>query len=227
MQGLSSIGTRADASVIGVDIGASSIKLVQLRASRGTAILETYGEIALGPYAEQSIGKTVKLPPEKIAEALTDLMKEANVTAHEGGISIPFSSSLVVVLDLPKVDAESMKRIVPIEARKYIPSPVSEVALDWFIIPPQTGPEVYFSKRKTPKLSDITVFELGGINLATSKFTKSGRKYEVLCTDKKYISIVAAHIAALLIIIGDVPSYYHNPIGRIEKISFIGAIQLR
>jgi type IV pilus assembly protein PilM len=124
-----------DGSVVGIDIGASSIKVVQLRASRGIAVLETYGEIALGPYAQAAIGKTVKVSPEKIAEALTDVMKEANVTAREASVSIPFSSSLLTVIDLPKVDAEALKRIVPIEARKYIPVPVSEVVLDWFVIP--------------------------------------------------------------------------------------------
>lgn len=120
---------------MGIDIGASSAKVVQLRASRGTAILETYGEISLGPYAGQPIGKVVKLTPEKTAEALADLLKEANVTGKDAGVSIPFSSSLVSVLDLPKVDKEALKRIVPIEARKYIPVPVSDVTLDWFVIP--------------------------------------------------------------------------------------------
>lgn len=128
-------GSSDGGSVVGIDIGASSAKIVQLRASRGIAVLETYGEIALGPYGEQPIGKVVKLPPEKIAQALTDLMKEANVTSKSAGVSIPFSSSLISVLDLPKVDDESLKRIVPIEARKYIPVPVSEVSLDWFVIP--------------------------------------------------------------------------------------------
>jgi len=134
-----SISTPNDASVIGVDIGASSAKIVQLRASRGVAILETYGEIALGPYAAQPIGKAVKLAPEKMAEALTDLMREANVTARTGGISIPFASSLVSVIELPDVDEESLKRIVPIEARKYIPVPVNEVTLDWFAVPREEG----------------------------------------------------------------------------------------
>lgn len=134
-----SISTPKDASIIGVDIGASSAKIVQLRASRGVAILETYGEIALGPYAQQPIGKAVKLAPEKLAEVLTDLMREANVTARTGGVSIPFSSSLVSVIELPDVDEDSLKRIVPIEARKYIPVPVTEVTLDWFVIPREEG----------------------------------------------------------------------------------------
>ena len=140
------LGKGAEGSVLGVDIGASSIKIVQLRASRGAAILETYGEIALGPYGGQPIGKAVKLSSEKTAEALTDLMKEANVTARKGGISIPFASSLVSVIELPKVDKESLKRIVPIEARKYIPVPITEVALDWFLIPEEEGEQSAFDR---------------------------------------------------------------------------------
>ncbi len=125
----------SNGSVLGIDIGSSSIKIVQLRSSKGSAVLETYGEISLGPYAGVEVGKTTKLSPEKLVEALTDLMREANVTAKDAGISIPFSSSLLSVLDMPKVDPEQLKRMIPIEARKYIPVPVSEVMLDWFVIP--------------------------------------------------------------------------------------------
>ena len=142
----SMLGGNAERSVLGIDIGASSIKVVQLRAAHGAAVLETYGEIALGPYGGQPIGKAVKLAPEKTAEALVDVMKEANVTAQASGISIPFSSSLVSVLDLPKVDTDSLKRIVPIEARKYIPVPIAEVSLDWFLIPEDEGESSAFDR---------------------------------------------------------------------------------
>ena len=146
----SALGGSSEGSILGIDIGASSAKIVQLRASRGTAILETYGEIALGPYANQPVGKAVKLAPEKTAEALIDLMKEANVTGRTGGISIPFSSSLISVLDFPKVDDDALKRMVPIEARKYIPVPVSDVTLDWFVIPQDEGEKSAFDRVETP-----------------------------------------------------------------------------
>ncbi|MEK7627941.1 MAG: type IV pilus assembly protein PilM [Patescibacteria group bacterium] len=122
-------------SVLGIDIGSSSIKIVQLRTNKESAILETYGEIALGPYAGVAVGKATKLPVDKTAEALRDLMKEANVTAVHAGVSIPFASSLISMLDLPNVDDVQLKRMIPIEARKYIPIPISEVLLDWFVIP--------------------------------------------------------------------------------------------
>ena len=44
-------GKKKSKSVIGIDVGSSSLKVVQLRREEGTAVLETYGEIALGPYA--------------------------------------------------------------------------------------------------------------------------------------------------------------------------------
>jgi type IV pilus assembly protein PilM len=137
-------------SVVGIDVGASSIKMVQLRLARGAPILETYGEIALGPYAKVPIGKAVKLPPEKITEAVQDLIREANVTAKAGSISIPFSSSLITVLTLPKVPESQLKQIVPIEARKYIPMAVSEVALDWFVIPKDDNVQGEFDRVNAP-----------------------------------------------------------------------------
>jgi type IV pilus assembly protein PilM len=142
---------KGDGSVLGIDIGSSSVKVVQLRASRGAAILETYGEIALGPYGKQPIGKPVKLPSEQVAAAIKDVMKEANVTARQGGISIPFASSLVTILDLPKVDAAALKQVIPIEARKYSPVPIAEVSLDWFVIPEEEAKDSAFDQLK-PKV---------------------------------------------------------------------------
>src|SRR3990167_1096846 len=151
LKSLGSFGKAADLSVLGIDIGASSAKVVQLRTSRGAAILETYGEIALAPYAHQPIGKGGKLTPGRGAEGLTAPMREANVTARVGGLSIPFSSSLVSVIDLPHIAPEQLKRMIPIEARKYIPIPVSEVTLDWFVIPHEEGEESAFDRLETKK----------------------------------------------------------------------------
>ncbi|MDO8481807.1 MAG: type IV pilus assembly protein PilM [bacterium] len=151
----SAFGGSKDGSVLGIDIGTSSAKIVQLRASRGAAILETYGEIALGPYGNVAVGKAVKLMPDKISEALTDLMREANITARTGGISIPFSSSLVSILDMPRVDKEALKRMIPIEARKYIPIPISEVSLDWFVIPESEDEKSAFDQIEATAVAGI------------------------------------------------------------------------
>jgi type IV pilus assembly protein PilM len=122
-------------SVLGIDIGSSSIKVVQLRKKGARAVLETYGELALGPYANLSIGRATSLSSESISVALTDLLKESGTTTKSAGLSIPLGSSLTTIIELPNLGGKEMDAIIPIEARKYIPVPITEVSLDWWIIP--------------------------------------------------------------------------------------------
>ncbi len=121
-------------SAVGVDIGTSSIKVVQLKREHGHVLLETYGAIALGPYAGVEIGRATALPTEKIVEALRDVVREANVTIQDAAFSIPYSSSLISILKLPSSVESRLAQVVPIEARKYIPVPINEVMLDWFVV---------------------------------------------------------------------------------------------
>jgi len=127
--------TNQSESVIGIDIGSSAIKIVQLRKKAGRALLETYGEIALGPYAGIELGRATNLPLDRIKEALTDLLRESNVTTQNAGLSIPLASSLITLVEMPDIGEKRMAEMIPIEARRYIPVPISEVTLDWWIIP--------------------------------------------------------------------------------------------
>ncbi len=112
-------------------------------------MLETYGELALGPYAGVSIGQSTNLPTEKIIEALGDLLreKEVNITTRVCGITIPFSSSLMSTIEMPAVAMKQLAQMVPLEARKYIPVPISEVTLDWSVIPKDQNPEALADSR--------------------------------------------------------------------------------
>jgi len=132
---LKNLFPKKDQSFLGLDIGSSSIKVVQLTRKHGKAVLETYGEIALGPYDGKEIGKAMNISSDKIAEAITDLCKESSVTANNAAIAIPFVSSLVSLIEMPTSDPRQLAAMVPIEARKYIPVPMSEVLMDWSIIP--------------------------------------------------------------------------------------------
>lgn len=134
---LSRLFDKSEASALGIDIGSSAIKMVQIKRKNGQAILETYGELALGPYANQSIGQAAILPPDKITQAVIDLMneKEVNITTKKCGVAIPFASSLMTVIEMPEVSPKQLSFMVPLEARKYVPVPISEVMLDWSVIP--------------------------------------------------------------------------------------------
>lgn len=124
---------------IGVDIGSSSIKVVQLKRRGQTVVLETYGELQLGPYADLDIGRATNLDAGRVSEALIDVMREASVTSKNAGFSIPYAASFVAIIEMPARSDEELAAMVPIEARKYVPVSINDVSIDWFVIPPPKG----------------------------------------------------------------------------------------
>jgi len=126
---------KTNKSVLGVDISSSSIKVVQIRKEKGAAVLETYGELALGPYTGLDRGQSASLPTSKMIGALKDLLKEAKVTTKNCGVAIPMTASLINVIEMPNLDKKRLDMMIPIEMRKYIPVPISEVIMDWRPIP--------------------------------------------------------------------------------------------
>ena len=57
MSFFSNIFSKPESSIMGIDIGSSAIKIVQIKKQNGQAVLETYGELALGPYAGGTVGQ--------------------------------------------------------------------------------------------------------------------------------------------------------------------------
>lgn len=157
----SNLFKKTEVSVLGIDIGVSAIKIVQLRKKGGKAVLETYGALALGPYAGVEIGRATLLPPDKIITALIDILREAKTTSKKGGITIPFGSTLMSVIEMPGVGEKELATMIPIEARKYIPVPINEVSLDWSIIPREEikaeGQETNLSADGRKKIETINV----------------------------------------------------------------------
>lgn len=159
-------------SAIGVDIGSSSIKIVEIKKKEGKAVLETYGAIALGPYAETDAGTVTNLPAEKIVTALKEVLKQADTTGDSLALAVPIQSSLIFTLELPATikDAE-LSSIIPTEARKYIPVPITEVAVDYFILP-EKEPSFEEMNNAEPKTSGekMNVLVVATQNDAVSKY---------------------------------------------------------
>lgn len=129
-------GNNSGDSALGIDIGTSSIKVVEIKKKAGRAMLETYGAISLGPYAKTDIGRVTNLSTDVISEALKEVLKQSSVASKNAGLSISVQSSLIFTLELPHGIKESeIPKVVPTEARKFIPVPIEEVAIDYFLLP--------------------------------------------------------------------------------------------
>lgn len=151
-------------SVVGIDIGTSAIKIVEIKKKGSRAMLETYGSISLGPYAGVEVGKVTNLPLEKISEAIKEVLKQSNVSTKDSALSVSVQSSLVFTMDLPpQVSDDQIASIIPTEARKFIPVPITEVSLDYFLLP-----------KKEPSYEEM-----------------NGIRSEVVGQDKKEVLVVA------------------------------------
>jgi len=135
LQSLGSIFGSKTQSVLGIDIGSSAIKVVEIKKRHGKAVLKTYGELALGPYASTEVGRATALPSDKLAAALKDILREAKTTTIACGSALPLSSSLISFITIPPVPDKQKGEVIAMEARKYIPVPMNEVMLDWSPIP--------------------------------------------------------------------------------------------
>lgn len=163
--GFNKIGGSGGDSAVGIDIGASSIKVVEIKKKGGKAVLETYGAIALGPYAETEAGRVTNLPIDKLATALGEVVKQSGVTSRSVALAIPIQSSLIFTLDLPaQISEDEIAAIVPTEARKYIPVPITEVSVDYFILPKR---EQSFEEMNNPDLSSVSTERISVLVVAT------------------------------------------------------------
>lgn len=159
-------------SAVGVDIGSSAIKVVELRKKGGKAVLETYGAISLGPYVSLDVGRTTNLPVDKLTEALKEVLKQSGVTSKSAALSIPVQSSLIFTIELPpQIKDSEISEIIPVEARKYIPVPISEVSLDYFLLPEKepTFEEMHNPENSTQNTDKKRVLVVATQNDAVSR----------------------------------------------------------
>ncbi|HVY35792.1 MAG TPA: type IV pilus assembly protein PilM [Candidatus Paceibacterota bacterium] len=179
-KGLSSIfGAKEDNVVVGIDIGTSSIKVIQLKKESGRAVLDTYGALSLGQYAEGGIvGQVTNLEAETLARALGDVLKETNITSKNIVLGIPSASCIVFIIQLPaEIEERDLPTVIPNEAKKFIPVPITDVSLDWYVIPRRedSGVEsrVLLESGGQPKISILVVATL---NETLIKFTEIMKK---------------------------------------------------
>jgi type IV pilus assembly protein PilM len=148
-------------SKLGVDLGSSMIKLVELSSDRENPKLLTYGlayfnvENSLAAKISSfsnagssgqnensasdftSISETVfgNLSSQEIGQILKELMKKSQTRSKAAHFSIPAFATFSTIVDLPVMSPEEIAAAVPFEARKYIPVPLEEVVLDWAVVP--------------------------------------------------------------------------------------------
>lgn len=120
-------GYRQPKSFSGVDIGASSIKVVEFEAKKGRPMLMTYG------YAEipvEEAGESLFDQPKRTGELLARVCKEAGTKSTSVMAALPTSHVFATILSLPDgKDARAKQVAVDAEIRKLAPLPLTEMII--------------------------------------------------------------------------------------------------
>lgn len=118
-------------SHLGVDIGTSNIKIVQLKPKDNKFLLETYGTVNV---AYQLGSKDNSSSVSETATLLRNLVKRSGATATSVIASLPNNVVFTSVVEMPKMPEDELKEAIEFQARKYVPLPLEEVALSWSLI---------------------------------------------------------------------------------------------
>ena len=123
---------------MGVDIGTSALKVIELSRWGDRRSLRNYGEIKAVTLYDKPFRtfekNTLVLSSKDIARALRAIVEEAKIKTTKAVFSIPDFSSFFTSFELPPMTKEELSGAVDFEARKHVPLPLSEVVFDWQIL---------------------------------------------------------------------------------------------
>lgn len=122
-------------SKLGLDIGTSAIKLVELNFDHGQPQLVTYGQ-AKFDYSLLSLDQKKNL--SLYSDGLIKLMEASRVTTKRTIASLSATNTFTTVIELPAMPKKEIDSAVRWEAKKIIPLPLEKMSLDWHVI---NGPD--------------------------------------------------------------------------------------
>lgn len=155
---MSLISLSGDNLFLGIDIGDSSLKMVELRKKKKKIYLSNYA------FSENvsEVNFTKIDDVNYLAKAILKVKNEAGITATKVTASLPTFAVFSSIINLSNVDKKGITLAVNEEAKKVIPLPLEEMILDWKIIPDADG--------KTPTKGNMRVFLTGSPKKLVRKY---------------------------------------------------------
>lgn len=152
-------GFGSNKSVVGLDIGSSAVKAVELRqVGKGYKV----AALAIEPVPPDSIVDGAIIDRGAVSEAIRKVLAGKNFKTKEVAASLSGNSVIVKKISLPVMTPAELASSIHWEAEQYIPFDIQDVNLDYQILDPGTGPdsrgamEVLLVAAKKEKIADYT-----------------------------------------------------------------------
>lgn len=124
-------------SYLGIDLGLSGIKLVELVNEKGRARLVTYAFVDF-PVTSQT-GTPLTEDTDKTAALLRKMITSSRATTKRAISALPIASVFSSIISVPAANEKELKEAIQWQAKKLIPVPLEEITLDFKIIDSTEG----------------------------------------------------------------------------------------
>lgn len=136
-------------SFIGIDIGTSSLKLVELINRRKHTEVTAYAQTMYSnPLVAQAGGDGAV---KQTADAIERMMKKAGVSSDTVVVALPASAVFSTVIKLPHIPEAEMEKAVEFAARDVVPADLDELVLGYSRVGEQPHMETDDQSTDVPK----------------------------------------------------------------------------
>ncbi len=153
--------------LVGIDIGSSSMKLVQLKETRiGYELVN----IGMAPLPVEAIVDNTLMDTSAIVEALRTLTKSLNIRVNQAACSISGNSVIIRNIRFPYLTADELEEQINWEAEQYIPFDINDVNIDFHILgPDEIDPKkmkvILVASKKELIKEYVSLFKDAGVSL--------------------------------------------------------------
>jgi type IV pilus assembly protein PilM len=155
---------RKKRGIVGLDIGSSAVKLVELKAGKGGRFsLVHAGHAQLSP---EAIVEGTVMDSSLVVEVAQRLIQEHGVKNPNFGISLSGLSVAIRKIQVPAMSDAELAESIHWEAEQYLPFDVNEVNLDYMVLGGDADTtEVLLVAAKKDRIADYTgiVTQLGKV----------------------------------------------------------------
>lgn len=163
-------------SILGVDIGTTSIKAVEI--ARGNqlprvvnyALMESSGHLIRANKVLQT--STMKIYEDAAADMLKELIARMKPGTRDAMASIPPFTAFMTTVDLPRMEEKDLAAAMQFQMKQYVPLPMNEVAIDWLRVSEYEDEKGYYHQQillivvpQEQIRRFQSLFKLAGLNL--------------------------------------------------------------
>lgn len=114
-----------------LDIGTTSIRVVQLSKRGNGWVLERYGSASVS--AKHTSSDAVE-DQKRLGEVIMTVIGQSGIKARDVVIGIPSSKMFATVVDMPSMPKQELENSIKYQAEQYIPMSLDEAKIDWALL---------------------------------------------------------------------------------------------